>query len=114
MNDGPRMDPVPEHERDSSPGDPPTTLGVIGGILLGIVGGLALSFFSTLLFSDLASVDLPFAVILVLPVAVGLIMLAVPSWRRAGAGFVMGLAIGSIASAGVCGAFFAWLNTSLG
>lgn len=35
-------------------------------------------------------------------VAIGALLLAVPAWRRAGAGFVSGLAFGAIIFAGAC------------
>ncbi|MGZ8738943.1 MAG: hypothetical protein ACXWW7_17385 [Nocardioides sp.] len=41
-----------------------------------------------------------------LPVVVGVVLIARPGTRQAGAGFLMGLAIGLIAGAGVCASLF--------
>ena len=46
---------------------------------------------------------------LLLP-AVGLVVLLVPRWRRAGSGFVLGLAVGSIIFAGLCGGWIAAMS----
>lgn len=37
-----------------------------------------------------------------LPAAVGIVLLLIPRWRQVGAGLLMGMAIGSIVGAGVC------------
>lgn len=112
MTDEPLMKPVGD-EPPETPPDRPTTGAVIGGTVVGVIGGIVLAFIATALLSNVSG-DAPTIAMFGVPVLVGIVLLAVPSLRRTGAGFVMGLGIGSIVSAGVCGAFVAWVSTSLG
>ncbi|GAA5162654.1 hypothetical protein [Ornithinimicrobium tianjinense] len=93
--------------------DPVTGLAVAGGITAGTLAGLALTYVLNVALSSVGPWWL-FAVTVAVPAVVGVVLLAIPRWRRAGAGFVMGLAIGSIVSAGVCVGFIAWITSQLG
>ena len=113
MNDDPLMNPARD-EPPSDGHDPATPAAVIGGAILGVIGGIVLSFLSMSLAS---TIDSEFSAALLMfgvPVLVGVVLLGVPQLRRVGAGFVMGLGIGSVVSAGVCAAFMAYLSRSLG
>lgn len=91
--------------------DPPTAGAVVGGLLVGVVVSVLVTFLlSTLLPTPAWGV---WAVVAAPPL-LGLLLLVVPGWRRAGSGFVMGLGIGGIVFAGVCGGFLTWINASLG
>lgn len=80
-----------------------TVSGVVLGILLCFVVGVIV----TVAEISLGRVTTPlwwWLALFSLPV-VGLVVLLVPRWRRAGAGLVLGMAIGSVVFAGVCGAY---------
>ena len=75
---------------------------------LGVLAGFAAAFFFPLLVIPMLD-QLPVAqanwalqAAIFGPAALGLLVLLVPSWRRSGAGFVMGLAIGAVVFGGVC------------
>ncbi|MGO0577267.1 hypothetical protein [Ornithinimicrobium panacihumi] len=92
--------------------DPPSIWAVVLGVLAGFVAAFAFPLMMMPLLDNLslAGGQVGFlAVTFGLPL-LGLIVLLVPSWRRAGAGFVMGMAIGSIVFAGVCAAFITSFN----
>lgn len=77
---------------------------VVGGIVLGVV--LTWLSFAVVLLNGTPSdsgIPTPAVLALVLPGVVGVALLAHPRSRQAGAGFLMGLAIGMITGAGVCG-----------
>ena len=93
-------------DEDVGPGDR-SFLAVSGGVVLGFLIAFAFPMV-------LADTGLPIPLLILAPPALGLIALLVPAWRRAGAGFVMGLAIGSMVFAGVCAAFVSYLSISLG
>lgn len=95
-----------QRPRDVGPGDR-SFLAVSGGVVLGFLIAFAFPMV-------LADTGLPIPLLILAPPALGLIALLVPAWRRAGAGFVMGLAIGSVVFAGVCAAFVSYLSISLG
>lgn len=86
---------------------------VIAGVLLGLIASTVF-FWTTVPLA--AGVGAPWVLVLVgvLPLAVGVVALLVPSWRRAGAGLVLGLGIGSIVYAGGCVAVLGWLTSALG
>lgn len=103
-------DPARERPRDPAPervrfeGGRPSWLAVA----LGIGAGFAAAFVFPLVAMSLldrldgAQADVGMWVgMFGLPV-LGLVALLVPAWRRAAAGFVMGLAIGAIVFGGVC------------
>jgi hypothetical protein len=100
-----------EARGDASASDPPVAFAVIAGIVLGLVASVV----GSLALTSLLSQWTPFAwAVLAVPPLLGVIVLLVPQWRRVGAGFVLGLAVGAIAFAGVCAGFITWLNSSLG
>lgn len=80
------------------------------GVALGVVAGvglqLALGFILTVALMGTGREDLAIWAIFVVA-AVALVVMLVPRWRRAGAGMVLGLAVGSIVFAGICGAYLA-------
>lgn len=113
MNEGPLMPPVGDDERaprDTARGTV-TTWGVLAGIIPGFVVGIAVMF-GWVLLADAVTMtsDLADGLIIALPVLVGVVLLAIPATRRAGAGFVAGLAVGSLISAGACIAFIQSFN----
>ncbi|SOC51123.1 hypothetical protein [Ornithinimicrobium cerasi] len=67
---------------------------VAGGVIAGLVLTLLVALATELAWLGRA---------LLLLALVALVVLLVPRWRRAGAGFVMGLALGGIVFGGVCG-----------
>lgn len=80
-----------------------------GGVILGFVASWGM--FAFLAFATYASYGdtsstlptlVPIAGLVALPVVSGLLMIR-PRSRRAGAGLLMGVAIGSVVGAGVCG-----------
>lgn len=93
--------------------DRPSGFAVVGGVLAGFVAWF-FTLIGVTMFLEATGVqvgDGPIVVLgLALPLLAGAVLLLVPSWRRAGVGFVMGLAIGSIVFAGAC----SWFLTSLG
>lgn len=108
MSDDQLMSPVPEEERvahDTARGTI-TPFGVAAGIIPGFVLGFAAMIGVTMLADTMSttpdSMDL---LLIAAPALLGLVLLAIPATRRAGAGFVAGLAIGSLISAGACVAF---------
>lgn len=102
-----------EARGDASASDPPAAFAVIAGIVLGLVASVLLTLALVTLSSG-AGAGPWFWFVVALPPLVGVVVLLVPRWRRAGAGFVLGLAVGAIAFAGVCAGFITWLNSSLG
>lgn len=108
MSEDPLMSPVPEEERapHHTARGSITAWGVIAGIIPGFILGFAAMIGVTMLADSMSttsdSVDL---LLIAAPALLGLILLAIPATRRAGAGFVAGLAIGSLISAGACIAF---------
>lgn len=100
-----------EHPRAESASDPLTGGAVAGGILVGLIASIVMSFG---LFAVTGDSGPGFWVPIAVPPVAGLVVLLVPRWRRVGAGFVLGLAVGGIVFAGVCVGFIAWLEASLG
>ena len=81
---------------------------VFGGVVLGV--GLAWLTFAVVLMTGYSAGRETTAVpvmALGLPAVAGIALLAHPRSRQAGTGFLMGLAIGMITGAGVCGLTFA-------
>ena len=105
------MSEPPDRRYERSPG------GASGGIRPGaVIGGIVLGFVAAFLWTAVGLIGLyaslgdssssvgnlvGFAV-LALPLLVAVVLLVVPRYRQAGAGFTMGLAIGVIVLAGVC------------
>ena len=89
-------------------GEPPVRRIRAGAVFGGIAFGVVLSWFSfvlvllTGLSGDSEGPDSAM-IALGLPAVVGIALLAHPRSRQAGTGFLMGLAIGMITGAGVCG-----------
>ena len=87
-------------------GEPPVRRVDAGAVFGGIVLGVVLTWLS---FTAVVSAGLsnggpaPAVLALVLPAVVGVALLSHPRSRQAGAGLLMGLAIGMITGAGVCG-----------
>ena len=89
-------------------GEPPVRRIQAGSVFGGAVVGVVLAWFSfavVVLNVPPAAIEAPATAVvaLALPAVVGLALLAHPRSRQAGAGFLMGLAIGMITGAGVCG-----------
>lgn len=100
-----------EARGDDSASDPPVAFALIAGIVVGLV----VSVVATVALTSLLSTWTPLAwAVIAVPPLAGVVVLLVPRWRRVGAGFVMGLAVGGIVFAGVCAGFITWLNASLG
>lgn len=83
--------------------------GVVGGIVVGLLMSFALPF----VLGSLIPTPLGLWLAVGLIALAGVAALVVPRWRRVGAGFVMGLAIGAIVFAGVCGAFLLSLSAQI-
>lgn len=83
-----------------------TSWGVVSGVLVGFVAGFAAMFLGAVLMGNLM-LEVPSWLIFGPALLLGIVLLALPRTRQAGAGFVAGLAVGSIISAGTCVAFFA-------
>ena len=80
---------------------------IVGGLALGLVLTFLVSVYT---FSALVMRSTPAPWVLLAPIfslpLLGLVVLIVPRWRRAGAGLMMGLAIGSVIVGGVCSAMY--------
>jgi hypothetical protein len=74
---------------------------VVGGVLLGVL--LAWSAFALVLLSGVSASPGPALAALVLSAVAGAVLVAHPRSRQAGTGFLLGLAVGMITGAGVCG-----------
>jgi hypothetical protein len=87
---------------------------VVIGIIVGFVATIAWLFLTlVLLISQETSPGFPDwlgVVLLFLPLPVAVVLLSVRRTRQAAAGLVMGLAIGTIVFAGVCGSMIAALS----
>lgn len=88
-------------------GPQPTRPGaVLGGVVVGVLGAIfylvvvGLALYSS--GNDLDGTDLVSVIYLIAPAVVGIVLLLVPRTRRAGAGFVIGVAVGMIVLPGVC------------
>ncbi len=80
--------------------DPVTVAAVLGGLLVGVVGSVI---YGVLAFSIVGGSGVTGVLVAVgAPALVALALLAVGRTRRAGSGFVMGLALGTILVAGAC------------
>lgn len=108
MPDTPSSDP-PTGESPEPPRAPVRWGAVIGGAVLGFVATwllfalVVLGMYST--FGDSATTQqnvIGLAALLALPVITLVLMLS-PQTRHAGAGLLMGIAIGSVVGAGICG-----------
>lgn len=108
MSEEPLMPPVGDDERatpDTAQGTI-TTWGVLAGIIPGFLLGFATMVGVTMLGDSLTvTSDVMVALLIAAPAVLGLVLLAIPATRRAGSGFVAGLAVGSLISAGACVAF---------
>lgn len=91
--------PPPEPQR-SGPRAGPVIGGLVVGVIVGIVYIVAAFIVAYAVVSDGGSGAV--WLLFVLPAAVGVVLLAVPRTRRAGAGFVLGMAIGLIVFPAVC------------
>lgn len=91
--------------------DPLTGAAVVGGVVVGLVVSAVATFALSWLLADLT---VGFWAAVALPPLVGLVLLLVPRWRRAGAGFVLGLGVGGLVFAGVCAGVVAWIDASFG
>ena len=91
--------PPPEPPRSALRAGP-----VIGGLVVGVVVGLVYIVAAFIAAYAVASDGSSGVVwlLFVVPAVVGAVLLAVPRSRRAGAGFVLGLAIGLIVFPAVC------------
>ena len=101
-HDEPLMSPTTDTPRFQP--DPPSGwavfFGVLAGLLVGFVFPLILMNPLDRIFGGLPTVG--FWLVALFPGILGVVVLLVPAWRRAGAGFVLGLAIGTIVFAGIC------------
>lgn len=91
---------------------------VIGGLVIGFVVGLVASVVCFVIGAGLSdSVDSGSSALLfipqLVPIGLAVVLLAVRATRRAGAGLVMGIAIGAIVMPGVCVTIFG-LGSSAG
>ena len=75
-------------------------LGVVVGLVVAVV--LPLLVLQNMLGSSQASDGVALWFAAFGPAILGLVVLLVPAWRRAGAGFVMGLAVGAVIFGGIC------------
>jgi hypothetical protein len=83
------------------------------GVVVGVVVGFLVSVAVPLVLGSLIQTPLGLWLAVGLVALAGIAALVVPRWRRVGAGFVMGLAIGAVVFAGVCGAFLLSLSAQL-
>lgn len=79
---------------------------VSSGVAIGLLGSLI--FFLILLFLPpqlgIDSGPVLGWIMILVPLVVGAVLLAVPRWRRAANGYLLGIAVGSIIFAGACSA----------
>ena len=93
-------------------GEPPVRRVHAGPVVGGVVLGVVLAWFTTAVvlltgYSAGREATAVPVMALGLPAVAGIALLAHPRTRQAGTGLVMGLAIGMITGAGVCGLTFA-------
>ena len=77
--------------------------GLAVGLVVGFIASIVMGFVGTLFYDGLGSdSDLLFVLPQILPLGLSVFLLAFKSTRLAGAGLVMGIAIGAIVMPGVC------------
>ncbi len=113
MPDTPSSDPAPHSRRERGTPEPVRSVNpatVVGGAVLGFAGSWVLFALVVMAmytaYGDSTSTGqtvIAFTALLALPV-VGLALMVSPRTRHAGAGLLMGVAIGSVVGAGICGA----------